>query len=574
MKSLQKLATAQKKRYYTLFAIAIVLAFIIVFQAYLIADIIDQLFLQKSTFEQVLLPLFTLLGVLALRTSLSYWSGKIGLTMATKVKQDYRKKLIKAYSRRSLADSYQGQSGKKVSVLLDTVDELDPFFSHYIPQRIITTVLPLVILVFIFSQHAYSGLIMLLTAPFIPLFMIIIGGQTQKKSEEKLESLATFSGRFLDTLQGLLTIKLFKQSDRYKQTIKKSSYDFRDTTMSILKVAFMSSLMLEFISMLSIGLVALELSLRLVVFQTLDFFTAFFILLLVPEFFNALKNLGSAFHAGRSSAGAGAKIEEELKQPRSTEAMKWGRGYMANGPGVISLRQVGFQYGTDGFRLSQIDTDLPPYCRVAIVGKSGSGKTTLLNVIAGLFQPSEGQVFIQGEDRSFYEEKEWFGHISYITQHPYLFSGTITENITLGYRATEVEIRVAAQKAGMEKVIQSLKDGYETKIGEGGRGLSGGEKQRLILARAFLKKPSLILFDEPTSGLDLQTEHILQRSIDELSKTATVITVAHRLHTIQQAEHVLFIEQGTIAAQGTHSHLMNNVKAYRELFLQKGREER
>ncbi|OLO28170.1 thiol reductant ABC exporter subunit CydD [Alkalihalophilus pseudofirmus] len=571
MKSLQKLAKAQKGRYYTLFALAIAFGIVIVLQAYLIVSIVDDLFLKNRAFDEVLLFLLLLLAVFLVRSVLSFWSGKIGLKMAAQVKADYRKRLLQVYSGQSLMTSYKGQSGQKVSVMLDAVDEIDSFYSKYIPQRILTTVVPLMLLVVIFTQHVYSGLIILVTAPFIPLFMMIIGKITQQKSEEKLDRLAAFSGRFLDTLQGLVSLRLYGRTKQYKEIIRQSSLDFRDATMKILKVAFTSSLMLEFISMLSIGLVALELGLRLVVFQEISFFAAFFILLLVPEFYNMLKELGSAFHAGRSSTGAATKIEEELA--KKDQETKWGSSLMGKEPVSIELKNINFAYGKDDFALKNIQAKIPANTKVAIVGKSGSGKTTLLNVIAGLIEPSTGELIVNGRVRSDYREQEWFNQIGYITQHPYLFAGTIAENITLGIQATRKELENAAVKAGISDLIASLPSGYETQIGEGGRGLSGGEKQRIALARAFLKNPSIILFDEPTSGLDLFTEQHLQKSIRELAETSTMITVAHRLQTIKEAQHILFLEEGSLVATGTHEQLLTANSTYQELFSRHGEEE-
>jgi len=570
MKSLQKLATAQKGKYYLLLFFAFLLGSVILAQAYLIVSIVDGLFMDKQTFDQVFPLLLVLLGVLLLRSFISYWTSQMGVKMAAHVKQFYRKKLIHAFSRQSLTSSYEGQSGQKVSVLLDAVDEIDSFFSKYIPQKMMTTIVPIMILIVVFSQHVYSGLIIVLTAPFIPIFMMIIGKSTQRKSEEQLERLAAFSGRFLDTLQGLVSLKLYGRSKQYRSVIKQSSLDFRDATMGILKVAFMSSLMLEFISMLSIGLVALELGLRLVVFNEISFFTAFFILLLIPEFYASLKELGSAFHAGRSSMGAAAKIEQELVL--NERMVEWGDQELPAKPKSITLKDVQYQYGEDGFTLKNLNVQIPSTGQVAIVGKSGSGKTTLLHVLAGLLPVQAGKVLIDGWDRSIYKEEDWFKQISYITQHPFLFSGTIAENIAFGVEATMDEVKMAGKKAGIDDLIQSLNNGYDTAIGEGGRGLSGGEKQRIALARAFLKKPSIILFDEPTTGLDLFTEQILQRSIEQLAETSMVITVAHRLQTIQQAKQIVFMEKGSLLFQGTHKELKASHSRYRELFsLQEGR---
>ena len=287
--------------------------------------------------------------------------------------------------------------------------------------------------------------------------------------------------------------------------------------------------------------------------------------MLVPEFFAALKELGSAFHAGRASSGAAAKIEEELK--KAEKPAQWGNLAFPKQPVALELKKVRFQYGPKTFQLQDISTYIPPLGQVAIVGKSGSGKTTLLHLLAGLLDAESGEIVVDGRVRSDYNEQEWFNQLSYITQHPYIFAGTIYENIAFGMSASQDEVKEAARKAGISDLIDSLKDGYDTVIGEGGRGLSGGEKQRIALARALLKKPSLILFDEPTTGLDLFTEKLLNESIQELRKSSTVITVAHRLQTIKNANQILFLEQGKLLGQGTHEQLLHSVAAYRDIFL-------
>lgn len=563
---LHRLATEQKSRYYSLYALSLLIGSLIILQAYYIVKIVDHIFLNKVSFQFILPTLIGLLIILLARSGFSYWHGRIGVQMAAKVKKDYRKKLLRAYSNHSLLSSYQGQSGKKVSIMMDAVDELDSFFSKYIPQKILTSMVPIFILIVVFTQHFYSGLIIVFTAPFIPVFMIIIGKQTQRKAEEQLDRMTDFSGRFLDTLQGIISLKLYGRSKKQRELIRKSSIDFRDSTMDLLKIAFTSSLMLEFISMLSIGLVALELGLRLVVFNQIDFFTAFFILLLVPEFYASLKELGAAFHVGHSSMGTATKVDDELKD--ETQSIRWGNRLMSGTLPMIELNHVGFQYQTEGFALNHIQATISPYQQTVIVGKSGSGKTTLLHILSGLLPPSEGEVLINGHNLSEYTEQSWFQHISYITQHPYLFSGTIKENIALGMQnnVTQDDIQRAAVKAGIHSMIRALPRDYNTYIGEGGRGLSGGEKQRIALARAFLKKPLIVLFDEPTTGLDIYTEKVLQTSIQELSKTSTVIIVAHRIRTIKKARQVIFMSEGKLLSSRTHDDLIVSNIQYKELF--------
>ncbi|WP_374056267.1 thiol reductant ABC exporter subunit CydD [Rossellomorea sp. FM04394] len=567
MKELNQMAKQQKSSMMTLYGTSLMMGGVVIGQAYLLVSIVDEMFIEGALFQDILPMLGALLLILVGRAALSYVNGRTGIKMASKVKSDLRKRLLIKWAKNPLQASIQGQSGQKVSTMMDAVDGLDGYYSQYVPQRIQTTIVPLILLMTIFTEHVYTGLIMVITAPFIPLFMAIIGVMTKNKSEKQMDRLTAFSGRFLDTLQGLTTLKLLGRGKQQKEGIRSASLDFREATMEVLKTAFLSSLMLEFISMLSIGLIALEVGLRLVVFESISFFTAFFVLVLAPEFYLSLKELGHAFHTGRGSMGAGKKVFEELEE--KDQPVKWGeKKFEKSGtPPTITLCNAGFSYGDKGFNLRGITAAFPSCSQVAIVGQSGAGKTTLLHLLSGLLNPSEGDILIDGLSRSDYGERDWFDQLSYISQNPYLFSGTIAENIAVGGRkgVTLEEIEYAAEKAGISQMIAGLDKGYETPIGEAGRGLSGGEKQRMAIARAFLKKPALILFDEPTTGLDLQTERILQSSIQELSKNSTVITVAHRLHTIREADQILFLENGRLAGIGNHEELMKSTSHYRDM---------
>ncbi|WP_028783537.1 thiol reductant ABC exporter subunit CydD [Thalassobacillus devorans] len=567
MNDLKKLAKAHAHDRILLFIIALLTGVMVIGQAYLFVAAVDRIFLQKYSFLEVLPVLLVLLAVMIARAGLTYWSGRTGVQMASKVKRDFRQSLLNKYSRNPIQASFQGQSGQKVSVILDAVDEIDSYFSQYVPQVIQTSVVPLMIIGTAFYHHIYTGIIMLITAPFIPAFMIIIGLKTKKKSEEQMDEMAAFSGRFLDILQGLTTLKFFGRAKQQHEAIRESSLNFRDATMEVLKIAFISSLSLEFISMLSIGIIALEVGIRLIVFESISFFTAFFVLVLAPEFYNSLRDLGSAFHTGRGSMGAAKKVSEELTE--TEQVVEWGDTPFryTDKPPVIELKEAGFRYKEEGFALKGISAVLSSNQQIAIVGRSGAGKTTLLHLIAGLIGPTEGIIEVDGRSLFSYEEAGWFEQLSYISQHPYLFAGTLSDNIAIGTNeaATRYEIERAAEKAGIQELVESLEAGLDTAIGEGGRGLSGGEKQRVALARAFLKKPSVILFDEPTTGLDLHTERILQASIEALAKNSTVITVAHRLHTIRNADQILFLENGKLIAQGSHEELLAGNQEYRNM---------
>jgi ATP-binding cassette, subfamily C, bacterial CydD len=573
MKQLRTMAFAERRTMLLLVLFAVMTGAMIIVQAYYFVKIVDMVFLKSASFYDIMLPLGSLLAVLFVRVIFMYAGRRTGIKLASKVKAKVRGSLLMKYARNPIQASLSGQTGRKVSTVMDTVDEIDSYFSSYIPQIIQTSFVPILILLAVCTQPAFSGLLMLITAPFIPIFMVIIGIKTQKKAENQMEKMAAFSGHFLDILQGLTTLKLFGRARQQKEAIRKSSLDFRDATMEVLKIAFLSSLTLEFISTLSIGLIAFELCLRLVVFENITFFSAFFILILAPDFYLSLKDLGSAFHAGRGSMGAAQKITDELT--KDDQPHQWGAVHLPKGkiPPSIELQELGFTYGEGDFALKDIVVTISPFEKMAIVGPNGSGKTTLLHIIAGLMEPTEGLIRINNKPLSEYDEESWFNQISYISQNPYLFSGTIAENIRIGGHtdASLKEVEEAAEKAGLLRMIQSLDHGYDTAIGEAGRGLSGGEKQRVALARAFLKRPSLILFDEPTTGLDLYTEQILQASMSELSKNSTVITVAHRLYTIQDAGQILFLKNGRLVAAGKHEDLIKTVAEYRKMvFAQQG----
>ncbi|WP_342351484.1 thiol reductant ABC exporter subunit CydD [Planomicrobium okeanokoites] len=565
MKDLKQLAFEQKSAISLLIVMSALRGAAMIGQAVFFVLVVDGVFIKNSSFEEITPFLIGLLLAIIIRSGTGYLIGRTGVDMAASIKKQLRLRLIQSFKEDPLLSSTESHSGQKVSLLMDAVDETDGFFSKYIPQLIQSYIIPIMLLAAIFSQNWTTGLIILVTAPFIPVFMAIVGKRTKEKADEKMVQLNRFSGTFLDILQGLTTLRLFGQGEKQKEKIKESSKNFRDSTMDVLKSAFMSSLTLEYISMLSIGIIALEVGLRLVVFDNLTFFSAFFIMILVPDFFTMLKDFGSAFHTARGSVSASQMMNEEFSKER--KQVEWGDIELPDGKvPQLDIGHLSFSYGQQ-FELADVSLAIKPYSKIAVIGKSGSGKTTLMNLIAGLLPIDDGDILIDGKPRKEIDESSWFKQLSYISQSPYLFAGTIRENIAIGVNGnpTAKEIDEAARKAGIHELVESLPEGYDTRVGEGGRGLSGGEKQRIALARAFLKKPTIILFDEPTTGLDLQTERILQQSIAELSRNATVLTVAHRLHTIRDSDQIVYLDNGRVAAVGPHEELAANFTPYQNL---------
>lgn len=572
MQQIKQSLLTHKRYLLLLIGLTLLLGASIIVQAYAITKIVHDIFLGGVAFSHIIRWAAILFFVLATRSITDYYSKKIGVAMASEVKVSTRAKLLDTYHYQISNLKAEGRTGEKVSMLLDGVDEMDSFYSQFIPQVMQSTFVPILSLVVIFIEHANSAIILMVTAPFIPIFMIVIGIQTQKKSEEKLEKMAAFSGTFLDTLKGLVTLKLFNKTAYKKEELEKSSLGFRDTTMEILKIAFTQSFMLEVISMLSIGIVALEIAFQLVLYDGISFFTAFFVLILVPEFYTALKELGTTFHNGRSSMGATQKVFESFEN--TAAPVPWGEmEWNADRVPTIELKGISFRYDSSHFALHDISFSLEPHELVAIVGPSGAGKSTLLHLFAGMLSPEQGSIEVNHQPLYSITEKSWLRQLSYISQDPYIFSGTIADNIALGNQVKKdfMSIELAAKKAGIASLIDALPKGYQTYIGEGGRGLSSGEKQRIAIARALLKRPKIVLLDEPTRGLDLQTEKILQQSIVALQSYGTVVTIAHRLHTIKDADKIIFLQDGKIAGIGTHDTLLHTLPAYYEMVtLQQG----
>ncbi|WP_332645458.1 thiol reductant ABC exporter subunit CydD [Lysinibacillus sp. 54212] len=554
MGTLQSWAIAHKGKLLLLLFLSLILAGTIVLQGYSIVQIVNLVFIEGQAFTSIYHYLIVLFIVILLRLTTQFGINRIGGALAERVKNTVRKALLRNWTKRAMEEQITTQTGEKVTLLIDTVDQIESYYREYIPQVIKTTVVPLIVLIAVFMTHSTSGWIMLITAPFIPLTYIIVGLQTKAKSEEQLVAMNRFSGKFLDLLQGLQTIRLFGQSDQQEQVLAQSNKGFMERTLSVLKIAFASTLFIELITTLGVGLVALEIGFQMIVFQSLSFAPAFFVLTLAPEYYNSLKELGAAFHTGRGSLGAVSIIEEAMQS--SSTPVRWGKDPIGDQP-QLSLRQATYQYN-NGPLIGPISLNVEPGETIALIGPTGHGKTTILNMLSSMMEINSGKVLLDGKPRNKVSEQAWYEKMSYISQHPYVFAGTLRDNIRMGILASDEEIYDALRQAQLTDWLETLPEKLDTFIGEGGRGLSGGEKQRVAIARAFLKNPSILFFDEPTAGLDVLTEQLLTKAIQAFQQRATVIIVGHRFESVQHANTIYVIENGKVSAYGTQAQLASH----------------
>ncbi|ONH14374.1 ABC transporter ATP-binding protein/permease [Staphylococcus aureus] len=510
-----------------MFLVSTGLGILVITQNILIADFLAKII--RHQFQGLWIVLFILLGVLLLRATVQFLNQWLGDTLAFKVKHMLRQRVIYKNNGHPI--------GEQMTILTENIDGLAPFYKSYLPQVFKSMMVPLIIIIAMFFIHFNTALIMLLTAPFIPLFYIIFGLKTRDESKDQMTYLNQFSQRFLNIAKGLVTLKLFNRTEQTEKHIYDDSTQFRTLTMRILRSAFLSGLMLEFISMLGIGLVALEATLSLVVFHNIDFKTAAIAIILAPEFYNAIKDLGQAFHTGKQSEGASDVVFEFLEQPNNNNEFLL--KYEENQKPFIQLTDISFRYNnSDRLVLNDLNLEIYNGDQIALVGPSGAGKSTLTHLIAGVYRPTIGTISTNQRDLN----------IGILSQQPYIFSASIKENITMFKDIENKTVEEVLDEVGLLDKVQSFTKGINTIIGEGGEMLSGGQMRRIELCRLLVMKPDLVIFDEPATGLDIQTEHMIQNVLFQHFKDTTMIVIAHRDNTIRHLQRRLYIENGRLIA--------------------------
>ncbi len=555
--------------------LGLLLALLAVLQAKVVARVVSGAFLQGESLKQMIPYFEWLVLIVVVRATGQSVSEFLAHEGAARVKSTLRQHLLKRmYARGPLL--LRGERGGEVlHTLMDGIESLEDYFARYLPQLLLAVGIPVLVLGFVFPADWASGIILLLTAPLIPLFMILIGKLAQSKAERQWREMSRMGAHFLDVLRGLATLKAFGRSRSQVRVISRVSEGFRQATLQVLRVAFLSVFVLELAATISTALVAVALGLRLVEGQ-IDFQRAFFVLLLAPEVYQPLRSLGVQFHASLTGKAAADRIYALLAETEKEETGAAGlddggvddgiadvegfddggvekqfekRGDVVCPKGSeLCLQKVSYTYpGRSEMILNQVSLDIKSGETVLLIGESGAGKTTLVEILLGFLQPQSGQIWHNGISIKDLSSKAWLSTIAYVPQHPYLFYGTVSENLLLGRPdASREEVEQVVAWAGAQEFIQALPQRYETMIGEGGVRLSGGQAQRLALARALLKQASLLILDEPVSGLDRESEEILFAGLKQWRQGRTVLLISHRKSTRAWADRMLWLERGSI----------------------------
>lgn len=537
-------------------------------QAWLVAWIITDVAFAGGTLEAQWPKLLALVPLFALRALSTWATEQCAIAAAASVQRTLRGEILRQIQRIGPVGLAEHATGNLVAAVSQGLQAIEPYYARYLPAASLAALLPLAVFVAVLPYDWVSALVFVVTAPMIPLFMILIGSGAERMNQRQWRQLTRMSGHLLDAIQGLATLKVFNASRREADTVRRMAETYRQDTMAILRLAFLSSLVLEFFATISIAMVAVFIGFRLL-WGEMTFFNGLFVLLIAPEFYLPLRTLGGAYHARMEAIGAATEIARLMEiEPLRTEPVRSEPSEAVSRPPAaevgtsassIRLEDVAVVFPDGRRSLDGLTLDVRAGECVALVGTSGGGKSTVVNLLAGFLSPTRGRITVDGTDLVSLDIDAWRWSMSYVPQRPHIFDATLRENIAMRFDGSPIDdaaIVAAATAANIAAVIDALPHGYNTPAGERGYGLSGGEAQRLALARAFYRDAPLVLIDEGTAHLDRHTEELVTEAIARLTEGRTAVMIAHRLATVRNADRIAVVEDGRVVEQGTRTELM------------------
>jgi len=548
---------------------------LLILQAWLLAQIINSVVFGEADLNRVAPWLWPLLLLFALRAGIAWASEQSAFRAAAQVKISLRDRLYRHIQAAGPAWMAGQRSGAIAEDLSRGIESIEAYYARYLPAMSLTALIPLAILIVVLPLDWLTALIMLVTAPLIPVFMILIGSSVERLNQQLWKDLARMGAHFLDVIQGMTTLKLFNASRREAEVIARISDDYRASTMRVLRVAFLTSAVLELFSTLGIAIIAVFIGFRLyqldlpipdlIAPPEISFVTGFFILLLAPEFYAPLRNLGTHYH-GRMEAIAAAERLVAVLDTELPPAPQQVATLSADRLRRIRFDAVSYSYEPGRPALDHTSFEIGAGERIALVGPSGAGKTTVASLLLGFIRPDSGRILIDDQPLQALDLNDWRRRLAWLPQQPRLFQGSIADNIRLGLPdATLDAVRDAARRAQAAEFIDRLPRGYDTAVGERGAGLSGGQIQRVALARAFLRDAKLVILDEATASLDPASEALVQQAVDQLAEGRAMLVIAHRLNTVRGADRILVIDGGRIVESGAHAELIERDGPYRRM---------
>ena len=523
----------------------------IVGQAWFFGTLINNFIFSENTLHDERYTIIYLGIAIIVRLLAHYVQESVANRLGNAVKASFRERALAHMFK--LGVQHKERHGDVIHMLTDGLEQVDAYVARYIPQILYAIMIPLIMGIAIVDTLPIIGIILIVTVPLIPFFMILIGKQADRLNKEQWERMSFLSGHFLDVLQGITTLKLFGRAKDQIKVIGRLSEEFKDSTLRVLRVAFLSALVLELVSTISTALIAVYLGLTLLDGE-IPFFSAFFILLLAPEFYTPFRQLGAAFHTGMAGKTSILKYEEFMNRQPSLPV--GGKSKLQGPIQAIEIKDLTFTYEDSENGVQHISLEAKRNSPIMLVGESGAGKSTIAHIIGGFLTAPKGAVVIDGLDVCDIDVEWWRHQIIYVSQHPHIMKGTLRDVLSFGMNVSDEEIIEACKEVQLLDVINRQQEGLDTIIGEGGLGLSGGERQRVALARAFLRKGQVLILDEVTAHLDVKTESIISSAIQRLMENKIVIIIGHRLQTMHWASTLYVLKQGRIIQQGSYEELI------------------
>ncbi|MFC4947581.1 thiol reductant ABC exporter subunit CydD [Pseudonocardia sp. GCM10023141] len=512
----------------------------IVVQAFLIARIVAG---ATDGTAGVAAAIATVAAIALARAALSYGAETAALRSAASVKSQLRRRLV-THVTRPAADPTATDAGALTTLATRGLDALDDYIARYLPQLVLAVLVPVTVLIVVARADLLSALVIGLTLPLIPVFMALVGWHTQARTQRQWQLLERLGGHFLDVVEGLPTLAVFRRAKAEAALIRAATDEHRVATMGTLKVAFLSAFVLELVATLAVAVVAVEVGLRLL-HGDLDLETALLVLILAPEAYLPLREVGARFHASQEGVAVVERVLEILDEdPAGDGPAAPATGPVAR-PDRVRFEGVTLTYPGGTTALEGLDLELRTGATLLITGRSGAGKTSVLSLLLRFVEPTEGRITVNGEHLAGLDADAWRRHIAWVPQHPYLFDASVADNIRLGDRtASDTAVRRAAALAEVHDVIAALPDGYATHLGERGTRLSAGQRQRIALARAFLRVEAgggttIVLLDEPTAHLDPDNAALVRTAAGRLLRGRTGVVVAHDEGWSELADHVV-----------------------------------
>lgn len=523
---------------------------LLVLQAFLIARIIHGVVMEAAQYPALQQEFLLWLGLLLLRGWVARARERAAFHAGARVREEVRQQLLQHIVALGPAGREGVSTGDLSNTLLERVEALEGYFAHYLPQRYLAGVVPLVILLIVFPVNWAVGLLLLCSAPLVPLFMALVGKRAAVANQRQFQTMGRMSAHFLDRLRGLPTLRLLDRDATERQQVSLVATAFRRRTMQVLRIAFLSSTVLEFFTALAIALSAVYLAMVLLgeislgVIVPVDLQLTVFLVLLAPEFFSPLRQLGIHYHARAEAVGAAEAIADFLDRPVVLTNPQQG---CPAGSIRLDFEQVSLAFdGGQRPALRGVSFSVQAGERVALVGPSGAGKSTVVNLLLGFLQPDHGVIRVNGTPLSTLDLGAWRQQLAWIGQQPMLFQASLRENILLGRTVSPAQLQEVLGLSGVAQFLDTLPRGLDTPLGEQSFGLSGGQAQRVALARALLVPAPLMILDEPTASLDADAERWVLAALAALPQDTTVLLVSHRLASIRAADRIVRLAEGQV----------------------------